>query len=312
MSPSLKRVLYLCGLLVVVGLIAAPFTLTPYWVTLIMTALGWAALAVAWNLVGGYTGQLSFAHPAFYGIGAYVSATLLSSAQWPWWLALPASGVGAAVASLLIYPCFRSQGSYFAIATLVLAESFRLLAQMFAPGQRNGMSVPPVWGINLSAPYFVDLVILGLTVLAIYLFTRGRTGLAARSIRANEQAAASLGINVVRHKQMAFIVSAFFVGLVGGAYAPYAGFVDPDTVFNLNYAVIPVMIAILGGIGTMSGPLLGTVAWVVITECSRRFSDSPALSVILYGAAILVVILFLPRGLAGIFSRLTHVSARAR
>ena len=275
-------------------------------------ALLLATLALAWNILG-VSGSISLGHAAFFGVGAYTSALVSLDLEVSAWATIPLAGLSAmSVAVLLWLFCHRLRGAYFALATLAFVEIPRVLTDNWNGLTRGSLGLVGLpglptlhWGSNhfdLSASpigsyYFV--FVYGLLLLAIVtLIFRSNLGLALQAIREEETAAASLGIQVQRYRLLALLLSAFFSGITGGCYVHLIRYLEPGLVYGLNFSAIPVIFAICGGRFTIIGPAL---AALVLYPLDQFFFHPllPAGHELLYGAVIILVILFLPSGFWG-------------
>lgn len=272
-------------------------------------------LSVGWNLVGGYAGQVSFGHVVFLGIGAYTTAILWLRGI-PQLLTIPLAGIAAALYGLLWgWPCLRLRGPYFSIATIGVGEATRLLA-LNLENLTGGAG-----GLTLPTPKDIHLYLLGFYYLALLLTTgsllvsvwvrNSRFGLGLFAIRMDEDAAEALGVNAFQYKILALLLSGFLVGLVGSLYAQYILYIDPGTVFGFSMSVNMILMPIIGGIGTVWGPVLGAVIFTVIQDRIMTLSLNlwgmsfklVQFHLLVYGALLVLIILFEPRGLVGLAER---------
>jgi branched-chain amino acid transport system permease protein len=275
----------------------------------------YATLGLAWNMIGGYAGQISLGHALFFGIGAYTSTLMLMKLGVSPWVGMLAGGiVSVGVAYIIGYPCFKLAGHYFAIATIAIGE----IAQVWMlnwdwAGAAVGLTLPilPESLINLEfhttkAPYYYvafGLLILGL--LATYGIDRSKLGYYFKAIKGDLEAARSLGINVTKYKFYALALSAFFTSLCGSFYAQYVLFIDPDSVFPLMLSVVVCLVATLGGVGTIWGPVLGAFILIPISEFTRIYlgGGGKGTDLIIYGLLIIVISVYQPFGVIGIAKR---------
>lgn len=290
--------------LVALTLAAAALALLPlfgsgYQVTFTIQVFMWIALAASWNLMSGFTGYVSFGHVAFFGVGAYTAAILITKAGWHW---LPAAAAGAlpamALALAIGYPCLRLKGPYFAISMLGLNEVVRALVSYFEDftGGGNGISLPPD-AENGPVYYAMGGVALAVTALTWWV-VRSRFGLRLIAIREDETAAEAMGVDTARLKLYAFLLSAAFPGIVGGLYAWYASHIEPLSVFPLLTTITMIVMCLFGGAGTVLGPVIGAVALSVLQEIVwARFLY---LHQAIFGALIVAVVLLMPRGIVGL------------
>ncbi len=270
----------------------------------VTTILMFVALAQAWNIIGGFTGYACFGQVVFFGIGGYTTAVLMVHLQVSFWLALALSGIGAAVFGAVIgLPLLRLKGHYFAIATLGVAEGMREVVTNLPDltGGGAGITVPTVGEDATTAYlgndgfYLLFLAIAGLAVATALVISRSRFGFALRAIHQDEDAAGAMGINTTRAKVLAFAVSGLLTGLVGASYAFQQVVIFPDRLFDVEITVLMVVMVVIGGSGTVLGPLLGAVGLQYLSEYLRH-NYTNAHTFIL-GAIIIVAVVFLPQGL---------------
>jgi branched-chain amino acid transport system permease protein len=284
------------GGLVVTVLTLAPGVLSPFLVQFLINLFMLAALAESWNIIGGFTGYASFGNVAFFGIGAYTTGVLLTVAAWPFALALPAAGsAGTLFAALVGLPILRLKGHYFAIATLGVAETTReIVSNLEITGGGTGLTMP----ITKSAlPFFyLMLAILLLATLVNWWLSASRFGYGLVAIREDEDAAAAMGINTPLYKTAAFAISGGLAGLVGGVFAYWITFIDPDGVFKVITTIQMIIMAVFGGTGTVVGPLLGALVLTSIAEVLS--TQLVSLAELFNGVIVILVVLFMPRGLA--------------
>ncbi len=308
----MRRAAWIAGAAVA---IAAPPLLSPYAVHVLVLVAFFAFLGTAWNVLGGYAGQFSFGHSAFFGIGAYTSTLLLVRAVVSPWLGLWAGGaLAAGFGCFAGYLAFRYglRGPYFALVTLAFAELLRLLAVNWpAVGGPLGILIPlPAGGDSWARLqfrdklpyYYVMLALLGAVLALTYRLERSRLGYALAAVRENEDAAEASGVDTLGSKLAAMAASAFLTALGGTFYAQYYSFIDPTLTFGVAVSVEILLRPIVGGPGTLLGPLLGSLVLTPLSEVTRWLLRGRAgVDVMLYGAVLVLVISFLPRGLAGGF-----------
>ncbi len=273
----------------------------PYYLQLALNILIFAVLALSWDLLA-RTGQLSLAHAAFFGLGAYASALLVTLAQLPVALGIAAGGLVAAIAATALgVLTLRLRGIYFAIATLAFSETLRVIAkQVRFTGGSSGLIVPPLLGGSLLAQYLVILAILVAAVAVSWGINRSRWYFAFTAIRTNEEVAGAMGVDVVRFKVVAFAISAAFAGLAGAFYAHVFLFINPFEAFSIATSVGALVAPIFGGLYSTVGPLVGAAVLRVGEEILRTKFRSGYL--IIYGLILAIVILYLPRGLVGLWA----------
>ena len=269
-----------------------------------------AQLGVSWNIVGGYAGQVSLGHAAFFGIGAYTSTLLLLQFGVNPWLGMLAGGVTAALASLAFgWSCFRLKGHYFAMATIAVAELVQIVFTNWDyAGSAVGLTIPMSsqgWGAMVfadKAPYYwLALGLLALTLGATLAVERSHIGYYLRAIKDEPDAARSIGINIARYKQIALSVSAFFTALGGSLYAQKELYIDPASVLSTGLSIKMALVSILGGVGTLFGPVVGAVVLTVIEELTRVVfgGSGRGTDTIIYAGLIVVIAVFYPNGLLG-------------
>jgi branched-chain amino acid transport system permease protein len=285
---------------VVIGLLALsallPAHLNGNWVHVLTLFFMMSCLAQAWNLIGGFTGYASFGNVTFFGTGAYVCAYAMSVLHAPFWAGLAmAIAIAAAFAALAGWPILRLRGHYFAIATLGIAIGTQALVAELPPlGKGSGMTLPI--NSNFHFFYWTMLAILIASIGLTAYIARSRFGYALAAIRENEEAAAVLGINAARAKVAAWALSAAITGAAGATYAYWSSFIDPPTVFDLSFNVLMIIMTLLGGAGSVVGPVVGSFILSAIGEYLGAQSVSPWHTVVL-GAIIVFVVIVLPRGL---------------
>ena len=290
-----------------------PMLLSVHQMHVAIQILLFAYLSLSWNILGGFTGQLSFGHALFMAVGAYTSTILLLRTGLSPWIGMIAGGVLAALLGLFIgYLSFRYRikGTYFALVTLAFTEVGRIVAlNTEAVGGAMGLYIPiqtnEPWQLKLvdkSHYYYVTLGFLVLAMAVTAWIERSAIGHRLIAIRENEDAAQALGINLMRYKLLATALSAFLAALGGTLYAHYVTFIDPNTLLNMNMALEITIYAIVGGIGTLFGPLLGAAFLVPVAELVRTtFGQSYAgVHLVVYGAVLIAVILFAPDGFIGL------------
>jgi branched-chain amino acid transport system permease protein len=271
-------------------------------------AMIYAIVALGLNLLMGYGGQISVGHAAFFGIGAYTSAILSVDFGWSFWTALPASlALSAAFGLVLGLPTLRLRGHYLILATLGFGEIVRLVLQnwqQLTKGPTGIVGIPPVrlFGIALQTErqfYYLALAFLALALVVTVRLARTRMGRELISVRDHELAAELMGVDTVRVKLFAFSTSAAFAGIAGSLYAHMSGSISPD-VFTFELSVALLIMVMLGGPGTILGPVFGALVLTALPEVLRDFKE---LYLVFYGVGILLLSIFLPRGLAGLLRR---------
>ncbi|MFW8566273.1 branched-chain amino acid ABC transporter permease [Orrella sp. 11846] len=284
--------------------IAVPYVGNTYLVKIVINLCILIGLAASWNLVGGLAGQLSFGHAAFFGMGAYVLA-VASDHQIPYPVAFLLGGFGAVVLSLIAYPTFRTSGTYFAIITIAFLESAKLIA-VNMEGITHGNSgyiIMDSFMSNDLFPYYLIAGIAALILLLSWVIIHSRFGLRLRALSQDQDAAQDLGVPVQQYKMASLAISAFFCGVLGAYYAKYIGFIDPESVFSIRWSFDMIMMSIIGGLGTFFGPIVGAIVLTLVSEFFRI--TVPSLSLLVYGAIMMLMIVFWPSGIVGFFQRLS-------
>jgi len=280
----------------------------PFYRDVGVTFLLAAISASAWNVIGGYAGQVSVGHGMFFGVGAYAPLLVYNL-----WGAPPIVGIplgivlGLIVAVVVGMPTFRLQGHYFSMATIAVAELIRILVGTWGlVGAAIGLQGPAVgrgwWDLTFRSElpyYYLFLAVLGLLLLIVWQVQRSRFGYYLRAIKSGERAARSLGVPVGRTKLYALMLSAAFTSLAGSLYAIKTGFVDPESGFGLLVSVQMVIIAALGGAGTLFGPLIGALVLIPLQTVTNNWlgGGGTGLTYILYGGIIVLLARFEPGGL---------------
>ncbi len=299
------------GALLLAALAAAPLTLSGYQIVFILLTLLYIGLAYSWNLISGYTGYLSFGHVAFFGIGAYAVGILASTHGWPWPVAVLVGGVICAVFAVpLGWIMLRLRGPYFAIGMLAVAEGTRLFVSVARDVTRGGLGIFVSTSYNVIPVYYSLLALVIILMVLTFWVDNSRFGLRLLSIREDEDAAEVLGINTTREKLKAFVLSAAFPGMIGGLYAWYIGYIDPNSVFALSFSLNMVLMTLLGGAGTFLGPLIGGASFAMVLE--TLWARFPAYHLMVSGAAIVAIVLFIPNGLVVVLRRFGLVAERRK
>lgn len=279
----------------------------------LLLAIMFGALGACWNLVGGFLGRISFGHGVFVGVGGYTTLLLLHHLKLTPLLGIPLGGLlSAALAWVVGGPTLRLAGHYFAMATIALLQiGLLLMINWQWAGGAVGIEAPignAPWMLLFRAKvpyYWIAVGLAFLTFCATYLLVHSRSGFYWRAINGDEEAARSLGVPADRYKMLAFVVSAGMTGVWGGFFAMYVGFIDPESMFSLTLSVQVVLVAILGGVGTLVGPWIGAALLLPLSEGTRVMwgSSGLGLDLLIFGLAILLVTMFLPGGLVTLWRR---------
>ena len=289
---------------------------------IMVLTLMYAALSQSWNILGGYCGQISLGHALYFGLGAYTTVLLFTKLGVVPWFGMIAGGlISAAIALALGYPTFRLGGHYFVIATIVIAEIGLLLFHNWDfAGAALGIDIPvrgDSWAkfqfARSKLPYFYfALAFCVVAWLITWWLEDSKWGYWWRAVKDNPDAAQSLGVVVFNSKMGAAAVSAFLTAIGGAFYAMFVSYIDPESVMSFQFSLLMALPAVLGGIGTLWGPVLGAAILIPLTEVTRSYigGSGRGIDLILYGAVIVAISLARPEGLVGLFSRRTKETAR--
>lgn len=298
-SFSWKKALFL--ILLLCFALGFPRLVDAYFLHLAVTFFLAMILASSWDILA-RTGQVSVGQAGLFGIGAYTAALLF---KWvhlsPVLGMLAGAAVSVIVAALLGYLTLRLRGIYFSITTIAFAEALSVIWLMTPgfTGGAMGLSTPPLFGGDRRQAYYLILAILALTVAAVWLIQSTRLHFAFTAIRENEEVANVMGINPTRYKVLAFMISAFFTGFAGGFYSHYNTYIIPYEVFGLGISIACLVMPIFGGLYTITGPILGTIIVKVIEEYLRVTVSYG--HQIAYGLILVLVVLFMPEGVVGLW-----------
>jgi len=318
------KLLRLGGWLQIVGLViflALPFLhLSSYMLNLLIMMFFFAYLAVAWNVLGGFAGQHSLGHAAFVGIGAYTSTFLFSVYGLSPWIGMWIGGIFAAIFALFLgYAAFRYglKGPFFLLLTIAAAQIVMLLvANIRMLGGASGLVVPSSGHFpllyqfeNKIAYYYISLGILLMGIAVSVYIRRTWLGYYFLAIRENDDAAQALGINILRYKLVATALSAFLSALGGTFYAQYVLFIDPESILSLGLSVEIIVYPILGGIGTVMGPVIGAFILYPVGELTRYLwsGGTAGIHLLFYGAFLVISIIFMPEGIVGMMRHIEEI-----
>jgi branched-chain amino acid transport system permease protein len=317
------KMILLVGLAVV--MLALPEIVTnSFALDILIRILLFSFIGVAWNLMGGYAKQLSLGHAAYFGLGAYTSTLMQIDFDISPWIGMVAGGAVAALASLPIgWLCFRLRGPYFTIATIATAQALMLIFlkfRDFAWGA-EGTTIPNLGSAPLmlqfegkAAYYYVALGLLALGLLVTFLIERSFIGYYLVAIGEDEDAAEAIGVNAPRIKRDIYMISAFLTALAGTFYVQYIYFIDPATAFNFNISIEAALVSIVGGIGTLWGPVIGTVLLETTSALLQSWlgSSTGGVQLTVYSLILMAVILWRPTGLMGVLQDILERYRRRR
>jgi branched-chain amino acid transport system permease protein len=309
-------------IVVLAVMIAFPWVVTSdYYRHILIMALMWVVIGSSWNLISGYTGQVSFGHAIFYGTGAYTAGLLASKLGIsPWWGMLLGGPVAMVVGMVIGWICFRLRGPYFALATIAIGEIFRLIATVwrdFTEGMQGIMIIRNIQ--DKIYYYYLALALAGICVYAIHRVMRSKWGYYFVAVREDQDAAEAMGISSFRYKSLSLMISSFFAGTAGAFYMNYMAFIDPHVVFSLHYiSIMAILVAIIGGVGTMWGPPVGAFIMVLLQETFRSsfFGLAPRWvsegHVLVFGLLVIFVIRYLANGVVGDWSKIQRLWSKSK
>jgi branched-chain amino acid transport system permease protein len=301
---------------IVLAVVLAVFAAAPlvvkssFAIDILIRILLFAFIGTAWNLLGGYAKQFSLGHAAFFGLGAYTSTLLQVNYNISPWLGMVAGGVVAALASLPIgWLCFRLRGPYFTIATIATAQVLMLIFlkfRDFAWGA-EGTTIPNLGDAPLMMQfegklpyYYIVLMLLVVSLLITAWIARSRIGYYLLALGEDQDAAEAVGIDVPRTKRDIFMLSSFLTALAGTFYVQYIYFIDPNTAFNFDVSIKAALVSIVGGVGTLFGPLVGTVLLETTAALLQSWLGNQAgVQVTVYSLILMAIILWRPTGIMG-------------
>ena len=319
------RLFFLSGSLALLPLL---FEFSQFQISVAVFILFWALLGTAWNIMGGYAGQFSFGHGAYFGLGAYSSIVLLEKFSISPWIGMLAGAVLAGLFGLVTgYLTFRYglKGPYFILATFAFAEMLRLIAsETEFINTSIGMHVPLIegdsWKLlqfndNPQNYYFAVLILMTFAIAANIAISNSKSGYYFQAIREDEDAAASLGVNLINSKIMAVVASAALTALGGAFFAQFFRFINPDLAFGVSVSIEILLRPIVGGIGTIWGPFIGAIFLTPLSEITRSIVRNPpafldiikgrsGVDEMLFGAILIIVIIYMPDGIVGAFGRI--------
>ena len=314
---TLKSKKGIIAFIVFIGVLAAfpLFFQGPFPRHLVIMILLYATMSIGWNIIGGYAGQVSFGNAAFFGIGAYAAAVLLTNYQLNPWIGMLVGCLLSIVLALIVgYPCFRLQGHYFAIATIAVGE---IMVVLFTNWDYVGAAVGiymPILKESLAnfefhtskLPYYY--IMLGMFIAAIGVslaVEKNRLGYYLRAIKDDPDGARSLGINIRKYKMIAFSISAVLTSVCGTFYAQYVLYIHPSSTMDLMMSIHLCIIVLIGGLGKLFGPVIGAFVFIPLTELTRVYlgSAGQGIDMILYSLLIIILAIWRPNGLWALFER---------
>ncbi|HID15798.1 MAG TPA: branched-chain amino acid ABC transporter permease [Candidatus Atribacteria bacterium] len=301
-----KNIFTIILILLVIFLSVFPKVFPGYWVRVLTNIFMYGVLASALNIIAGYTGYVAFENSVFFGIGAYTAAVMMTNHNWNFYLSM---GLGAFLVALFAFivgfPLLRLRGPYFTIATIgVNGAVLEIVNNLEFTGGGEGITLPLIQMSPQSTYaffYYLMFVVLLFTVIITYWLSRVKFGYALRAIKANEEAANAIGINSAMYKTLAWVISAVFTAFVGSIYAYWMTFIDPAGVFDIMIGVKSFVMMLLGGGGTVFGPLIGATILELISEFV--WSNFLMLHLMILGTIIVITVMFMPRGIVAFFKK---------
>jgi branched-chain amino acid transport system permease protein len=289
---------WILGLVLGAGLAGLPFVQSGYLINFLTVLFYWIGLTGCWNYMSGYTGYIDFGSVTYVGVGAYTAGILVVKAGLPLYLAVIFSGLAALLLAVIVgWPTLKLRGAYFAIATFALAEALKQVTEEWNSLTGGGSGLTYTIRFGDQSYYWIYLSVSGLIVAMTYFTDRSKMGFALKAIHQDEHAAARVGVNTHWIKVRAYAQSAFFIGLLGSLEASRIGYITPVDVFNVNITIRMVIMSLLGGMGTVWGPIVGAGFLQTIED----FLGATFLNwyLVIIGIIIILVIMFMPRGITG-------------
>lgn len=290
--------------------------LSSYMMHIFILVIMWTIIGMAWNLLGGYCGQVSFGHAAYFGVGAYTAGIIYANLKLsPWW-GIPLSVVVVAVfAFFLGFVVLRLRGPFFALATLASGEVMRVTAENLTglTGGTLGIMIQERTWVQKIWYYYIILIIAAGTFFLVKKLIESKLGYYFVAIREDQDAAESMGINTTLYKTLALCISGILTGVAGAFYTNYMGYIDPHVVFALHdISIITIMIVMVGGVATSWGPFVGAVIMVLLAEWVRSIPGLGAAHQTFFGVLLIMIIIFLPNGIVGDYKKLKRLISLGR
>lgn len=283
----------------ILGFLASvPFWGSRYLILLFFLIFFYIAIAQMWNLLAGYSGLICLGQQMFIGLGGYTLAVLSLYYGFPVWLSVLLGGAICTLFALLIsIPIFRMRGMYFAVGTWMIAEALRVAFSSWEYVKYGmGLFIQPAYTLSFNTLYYSSFFLGVGSVLLIYFLLRSKLGLGLMAMRDNEEAAEGMGVKVFSLKLYSFLLGAFITGIGGGIYYLYNVFIRPPSAFGISWTIGLTFMVIIGGIGTIEGPIVGAIIFVLLRQWLAEYG---AISLLILGAVAIVVILILPKGIMG-------------
>lgn len=285
--------------------------LSTYTMHILIMVIMWSSIGMAWNLLGGYCGQVSFGHAAYFGVGAYTAGILYSKFGLSSWWGVPSSILVVGLFSFILgYIVLRLRGPFFALATLASGEVMRVTTENWVDftGGTLGILIKQRTWVEKTWYYYIILLIAAGTFFLIKKLIESKLGYYFVAIREDYDAAESLGINTTLYKTLALCISGILTGIAGAFYTNYMGYIDPNVAFALHdISIITIMIVMVGGVATYLGPFVGALIMVLLAELIRSIPGLGAAHQTLFGILLIVIIIFLPNGIVGDYQKLKRL-----
>jgi branched-chain amino acid transport system permease protein len=302
-------------LLFALGMSLLPLFISPGTLRIFIFANFLAMFAMSWDILSGRTGYISFGHPFLIGIAGYTTAMLTYHLNWPLYITIPTAVVTTMIGGTLFFlPALRIRGTYFALVTLAFMELMYHSMQVVQPkltGGTRGLSGLPTLVSGAVPNYYLSFLVMFAIGVGLWLLIRTRLGIALSAIRMDEDAVRSSGLNTTRLKLFAFMVSAMVAGIAGALYTHYLGSISPRGIFEINFLFTILVAALLGGAGTIIGPIIGAYFLTFLLELLRPYIPGAG-RYLIYGVIALVLYYYVPKGLYSLFERLRERFFRPR
>jgi len=311
----MKKGLFLFFIFLALLIVFPFFFRNPFPRHLLIMIMMYAVMSIGWNIIGGYGGQVTFGNAAFFGVGAYTSSVLLTKAGLCPWTGMAAGCISSLVLAFIVgYPCFRLKGHYFAIATIAIGQIMMGLFMVWDfVGAAVGIYLPilPHSFRNFEfhatkLPYYYIMLAMFLFAIGVaFLVERSRLGYYLRAIKDDPDGARSVGVNIRRYKMYAFCLSAVLTSICGTFYAQYVLYIDPPSTFGLMISIDLCIISLIGGLGKLFGPVIGSFVFIPLVELTRVYlgSEGQGIDLMLYSLLMIAVAILRPQGLSSLFAR---------
>lgn len=311
-SPAARRLAVALPWLLFLWLLLLPLTHpSANTVRLLFSTSVWIVAGIGWNLLGGLTGQVSFGFSVFYGLGAYITAMMINAGRSPYFAFLGGMAIAVLASFFVGMPTFRLRGPYFAIATIGVGEATRVIMNnLDITGGASGYRIFEKRAFHQIEHYYSAIILMAIALVISSLVVHSKFGLALRAIKLDQDAAAALGVNPYLSKLWVHAIGAGLTGVAGGLYARYHAFIYPGDVFAFQTSIYILLIPVIGGIGTVWGPVLGGIIFGIVEE--ELVVNFPNIHLLLYGSILILIVLLEPDGLLGLLHRLARLFRRRR